>query len=136
MENLHVLIADDSPTIRRYVRRIIEVNFSGAEVSEAADGWEALNRLENAPVGLIFLDLVMPGMQGDEFLERALELIHIRRTGVIILTSMNTRELRHRMAEEELVLFVQKPVLMDEVCEKVHQVLARRKMPREAPRPV
>jgi CheY-like chemotaxis protein len=125
MEPLQILIADDSPTIRRYIRRIMEINYPGCGIAEASNGWEALEQLEKTPVSLIFLDLIMPEMQGDEFLERAQTLIHSRRSGVIVLSSVNTLELRHKLAGEELVLFAQKPVLVDELREKVSLLLAR-----------
>jgi CheY-like chemotaxis protein len=123
MERLQVLIADDSPTVRRYIRRIMELHFPDTAISEAANGWEALKVLERSPLDLIFLDVIMPAMQGDEFLERALDLIHSRRTRVIVLSSVNTLELRHRLEGDELVSFTQKPILMDELRQKAGAVL-------------
>ena len=66
-----VLITDDSPAMRSFVRRVIEL--SGFELSacfEAGDGAEALAVLKNEWVDAILTDINMPGVDGEEFLRR------------------------------------------------------------------
>ena len=66
-----VLIVDDSPAMRAFVRRVIEL--SGFELSdcfEAGDGAEALELLKNEWVDAILTDINMPGMDGEELLRR------------------------------------------------------------------
>ena len=66
-----VLIADDSPAMRSFVRRVIEL--SGFELSacfEASDGAEALAVLDNEWVDAILTDINMPGVDGEELLRR------------------------------------------------------------------
>lgn len=60
-----VLIVDDSADVRRFLRGELEKE-GRYEVVEAADGVEALERLEG--VSLIVLDMQMPRMSGGEFL--------------------------------------------------------------------
>jgi len=57
---------DDDPQIRKLCRIALEA--SGHSVSEAGDGKQALQALEDAPADLILLDLCMPDMDGLEFL--------------------------------------------------------------------
>ncbi len=58
-----ILIADDDPSIRLLLRRLLENNALW-EVREAANGSEALEKtIEWAP-DLVILDLAMPGMNG------------------------------------------------------------------------
>jgi CheY-like chemotaxis protein len=65
------LIADDSATVRQLVRSWLES--AGHEVTEAADGTQALERLRaDAGPLIVLLDYEMPGLTGDEVLERAL----------------------------------------------------------------
>jgi DNA-binding response OmpR family regulator len=60
-----VLVVDDSPTIRKLVRAILEAQ--GYEVRLAGDGIEALEALEGGDVDLTLLDFVMPRMNGFQF---------------------------------------------------------------------
>lgn len=59
-----VLVADDHPVNREFVRRILEP--LGASVTEAVDGREAVEAAATIAFDLILLDLKMPGMDGDE----------------------------------------------------------------------
>ncbi len=68
-----VLVVDDNPAIRDMVSWALELD--GYEPAEAADGQEALDWMHNAAregryPSVILLDLAMPGMDGDTFLER------------------------------------------------------------------
>ena len=66
-----VLIVDDSPAMRAFVRRVMEL--SGFELSrcwEASNGQEALDLLRTEWVDAILTDINMPGMDGQEFLRR------------------------------------------------------------------
>jgi len=57
-----VLVVDDSPTIRAVLGRMLEVD--GYEVVRAADGEGALEMARAEPPAMIFLDIVLPGMNG------------------------------------------------------------------------
>lgn len=57
-----VLVVDDSATIRAVLGRMLEVD--GYEVARAADGESALDMARAEPPALIFLDIVLPGMNG------------------------------------------------------------------------
>src|SRR5204863_407143 len=74
-----VLIADDSPVMRSFVRRVIELSgFELSECFEANNGEEALALLRTEWVDAILTDLNMPVTDGEEFIRRlagqALEL--------------------------------------------------------------
>jgi YesN/AraC family two-component response regulator len=62
-----ILIADDSPLIRRALRACLEENHNDWKVcGEAADGSAALEMGRELKPDLIVLDLSMPGMNGFE----------------------------------------------------------------------
>jgi CheY-like chemotaxis protein len=63
---LRVLVADDEPLIRALVAIAFEAE--GYAVETAADGAEALEKACHQPPQAIVLDLMMPGMDGWEFL--------------------------------------------------------------------
>ncbi|WP_296450518.1 PAS domain S-box protein [Phenylobacterium sp.] len=57
-----VFVVDDNPVNRELSRRILEA--AGAEVHEAGDGGEAVERLRLLPVDVVLMDLRMPGVDG------------------------------------------------------------------------
>lgn len=63
-----ILLVEDEVLLRDGVQEILEVN--GFKVIGAADGLEALEWLDQVPVTLIISDLVMPNMNGVEFIEK------------------------------------------------------------------
>ena len=68
-----VLVVDDNPAIRDMVTWALELD--GYEPAEAAEGYEALAWIANAAregryPDVILLDLAMPGMDGQAFLEQ------------------------------------------------------------------
>jgi signal transduction histidine kinase/CheY-like chemotaxis protein len=86
-----VLVVDDDPKTRDMLRRTLQK--AGCTVAEAANGSEAIEALERAKPALILLDLMMPGMDGFEVLERLHGDEAWREVPVIIVTAKDlTRE--------------------------------------------
>ncbi|AIF48961.1 response regulator [Dyella japonica] len=61
-QGARVLVVDDSATIRAVLGRMLEVD--GYNVIRAADGESALELARAEPPAMIFLDIVLPGMNG------------------------------------------------------------------------
>src|ERR1043166_2870417 len=79
-----VLVVDDEPAIRALVAKIVER--AGFNVDVAADGEEAVRKMEHADYSVIVLDLMMPAMSGYEFVEY-LQLRGGKRPSVIVITA-------------------------------------------------
>ena len=80
-----VLVVDDDPKTRDMLRRTLQK--AGWTVAEAANGSEAIAALERAKPALVLLDLMMPGMDGFEVLERLHGDETWRDVPVIIITA-------------------------------------------------
>jgi CheY-like chemotaxis protein len=80
-----VLVVDDDPKTRDLLRRTLQK--AGWTVAEAANGSEAIAALERAKPALVLLDLMMPGMDGFEVLERLHDDETWREVPVIIITA-------------------------------------------------
>jgi two-component system, OmpR family, response regulator len=63
-----ILVVDDDPNIRELVR--VFLRNEGFDVYEAADGREALARLESVKADLVILDVMMPHMDGWELAQQ------------------------------------------------------------------
>jgi CheY-like chemotaxis protein len=61
----HALVVDDKAENRELLRRVLEME--DWHVSEARNGREALGEVEREPPSLILLDLMMPVMDGFDF---------------------------------------------------------------------
>ena len=64
----HLLVVDDSPQITDLLVQYLEGQ--GFSVAAARNGKEALNCVNRRPPDLILLDVMMPGMDGFEFMRR------------------------------------------------------------------
>ncbi len=61
---MHILIVDDEAPARGELRYILQGLAPESVLSEAADGADALARVEEEPIDVVFLDINMPGMDG------------------------------------------------------------------------
>jgi signal transduction histidine kinase/DNA-binding response OmpR family regulator len=80
-----VLVIDDDPQIRRLIETTLR-GF-GYDPLLASGGAEGIEAVRQAAPAAVVLDLLMPGMDGFEFLDRFRELPTTRRTPVIVWTA-------------------------------------------------
>lgn len=67
---IRILIVDDNPTVRRYLRAVLEQQDSWRVSGEARTGTEALQRVSEAPPDLIVMDYRMPDLNGLDVAKR------------------------------------------------------------------
>jgi signal transduction histidine kinase/CheY-like chemotaxis protein len=82
-----ILIVDDEPAIREIVHRTLEKE--GWEIYQAGDGEEALQQVQKVAPEIILLDLMMPRMDGFEFLTQLRKTESGRNLPVIVITAMD-----------------------------------------------
>ena len=90
MTKKQVLIVDDSASVRTVTR--IALSGAGYEVTDAANGEEALHRLANGRFHLIVSDINMPVMDGITLLKRIKADPRHKFTPVIMLTTEAGRD--------------------------------------------
>jgi excisionase family DNA binding protein len=66
-----VLVVDDDPRLREFMR--VNLTMEGYSVREAASAEEALEAIEDTAPELVLLDVVMPGVDGWQMLQRMQE---------------------------------------------------------------
>lgn len=101
---MKVLVIDDEALVRRSLSRALRGK--GHEVIEAIDGNEGLQKWKALHPDLVFLDVLMPGLNGPEVLK---EMGHLR-SGKVILMSAFAGE--HNMETAQQMgadLFIPKP---------------------------
>ncbi|HEU5194331.1 MAG TPA: response regulator, partial [Methylomirabilota bacterium] len=91
-----VLVVDDDAGVRQLLRRMLEPE--GYTVLEADNGRVALERLAETPVGIVVLDLMMPEMDGFEFVAEFRRHEAWRSVPIVVVTAKDlTRDDRDRL---------------------------------------
>ncbi|HLU08248.1 MAG TPA: response regulator, partial [Oceanobacillus sp.] len=81
----NILVVDDDPAARETLRRQLQKD--GWTISEAENGKEALRQMEAAHPDLVLLDLMMPEMDGFEFIEEMKRAPLWQTVPVIVVTA-------------------------------------------------
>ncbi|MGZ3404948.1 MAG: response regulator [Polyangia bacterium] len=114
----NILIVEDDPDILSSLAEAIREE--GFEVETAANGYQALTRLESQRPDLIFLDLMMPLMDGWKFLESARQRFPEMVAPVVLLSAV------HNLTEEARRLgvraFLSKPFDLEDVTRLAHSL--------------
>lgn len=61
---IRILVVDDNPSVRHYLRAILEQQPSWQVTGEARTGAEALDRVQKGPPDVVLLDFQMPDLNG------------------------------------------------------------------------
>lgn len=116
MPEIHVLVVDDEPDIRATVSAMLEIE--GYSVTEAANGADALHRVEENAPDVILLDMRMPVLDGWGFAAELRRRGH--RTPIVVMTA--ARDAAHWAGEISASAFVAKPFGFDDLITAVEEV--------------
>jgi CheY-like chemotaxis protein len=121
----HILVVDDDPVIRDMMIDILDLE--GYTVHIARNGQEALDRLqslehvENSAGYLIFLDLMMPVMDGQAFCQALAAQPELRARQVIVL--MSALDQLNQATSLSVNAMMPKPFVMDAILRIIHQYI-------------
>jgi signal transduction histidine kinase/DNA-binding response OmpR family regulator/HPt (histidine-containing phosphotransfer) domain-containing protein len=129
LETLHdllVLVVDDNKTNRLICHELLS-NW-GMQSTAAASGPEAIEALRRAaasgePFRLVLLDVMMPGMDGFETVERMRAVADFDKATVIMLSSANRSEDKQRAARMGVARCLTKPVTQSQLFNAIAQAL-------------
>ncbi len=119
-----ILVVDDEPRMIRFIQMNLELE--GYQVSQASNGFEALNKVRDELPDLIILDVMMPDMDGFETLRLLREISAVP---VIMLTVKADEEDKVRGLELGADDYITKPFSPKELSSRVKAVLRRAEMP-------
>jgi two-component system, chemotaxis family, chemotaxis protein CheY len=125
MKPLNILIVDDSATMRRFVRRAVQLSeIPVGDVHEAANGREALAVIDAHEVDALFTDINMPVMSGVELL-RELER-QGRQTPMRIVISTDGSDARRQQTQGLAQWYLNKPLRPEVVRDVLSELASRR----------
>lgn len=123
-----ILIVDDVEVVRASLRALFESHYEIYEAENGLDAWEKLN---NAPVSAILLDLSMPVMSGIELLHKIRETDIFTELPVIIITSSEETEMLVEAFQAGATDYIVKPFLPKITVFRVtNAIMANRRMKR------
>lgn len=128
---IKILIADDDPVIRQsFVSMLGESDY---KLLMATNGKDALEMAQNLMPDIIFLDVIMPGMDGFQTLEKIRNHRKTRRIPVIIVTSRTDTDTLLTALQMGATDFIAKPFIQADLLRKMRYVLRHRLHPRVRP---
>ena len=113
-----VLLVDDEFDIRDSVRELLEIE--GYRVITATNGKEALQALRTQPVDLVLLDLMMPVMDGRQFLTERRTDSEASRVPVLLTSASEAEDVARSFGVE----FIRKPFPIDDLLNRLSRTLA------------
>jgi CheY-like chemotaxis protein len=124
-ESRYVLIVDDdSDDITLFKEAVREVA-PHVNCSSALSGYEALNQLNEGKEPLpdiIFLDLNMPGMTGQQFLEEIKQTEKFQNIRVVIYTTSSREKDKEETKKLGAESFITKPSTFAETCKALSEI--------------
>lgn len=129
MSAAHVLLVDDNDTNRLLTRAQLE--HAGYDVTEAANGHEALDRIDRSPIDLVLLDVMMPGIDGFETCRRMRSMPVGEKVPIVFLTALDDRETHTQALDSGADDFLTKPINKTELLLRVRSLLRITKLHEE-----
>ncbi|MEO8893140.1 MAG: response regulator, partial [Coleofasciculaceae cyanobacterium] len=120
-----LLLVDDEPGIRLSVKEYLQ-EVGGFEVQVASNVNEALQMLEKQTPDLVISDIMMPQLDGYEFLKKLREDPRFKNLPVIFLTARGMTTDRIKGYQAGVDAYLSKPFEPDELVAMVENLLGRR----------
>ncbi len=120
---IEVMVIDDSLTIRRTAETLL--SGEGYSVTTAEDGFEALAKIVDQRPDIIFLDVMMPRLDGYQTCSIIKSNRLFRETPVVMLSSKDSifDKARGRLAGSEQ--FVTKPFTKEDLLQAIQQYVSK-----------
>lgn len=120
VNNLKVLICDDSLLIRKKLRETLE-KCDCKEIFEAENGIAAVAVAKESKPDLVFMDIIMPDKDG---IEALIEIKEINPNAkVVMASSVGTKEHLKKALENGAYDFIQKPLSPEAITHLIEKVL-------------
>ena len=118
--DISILLVDDHPEIRYYIRQILEDRYT---VLEAAHGIEALDLLKTRTIHLIITDLMMPWMDGFELIESIKENEALKKIPLLVVSARISDGTKEKVLYKGVNDYLQKPFQKKELLLRIENLI-------------
>jgi len=119
-----ILIVDDEAHIRLLIEQTLgKLEDYGVEIATADNGVDALELIKTNKPQLVFLDVMMPRMNGFDVCQRVKHELGMSDVFIVMLTAKGQEFDRHRGEQVGADVYMTKPFDPDELLAKAQQVL-------------
>ena len=119
-----ILIVDDDPIIRNLLVQILETfETHGVEILTAENGETAIDIIDKNHPDVVFLDVMMPKMNGFEVCSILKQRATDKKISVIMLTAKGQESDKHKADEVGADGYITKPFNIREITEKTCEIL-------------
>lgn len=126
--NCNVLIVDDSPILRKAIRKVCQiVGVANERIHEAGNGKEALDLLDKEWVDLVLLDLNMPVMDGEQFASALKEKADLAGIAVVVVSTEANKDRLQRMRNLGVMDTLRKPFEPEDLHRLIGKILGVKK---------
>ena len=120
--NNHILVVDDSSTIRSIVKDAFEK--AGFNVTTAEDGKDALKKIQENPPDLILSDIDMPEMNGIELCNKVRTDPESKAIPFVIMSANDNRATMRQLLDRGVSAYLVKPFNMEQMVITVEKLLS------------
>ena len=118
------MIVDDEDHLRMLIEQTLEdLEDEGVELLTASNGQEALDLIVEEKPDLVFLDVMMPKMNGIEVCRKVKQELKIEGVFIIILTAKGQELDKQKGKDVEADIYMTKPFDPDDLLNKAREVL-------------
>jgi DNA-binding response OmpR family regulator len=120
--NAHILVLEDDPSVQVLMKK--QLTAHGFQVTTASDGLDGLMKLEQVRPDLIICDMMMPNLDGIEFVKAVKSHDDTQKIPVIFLTAKTDPRSMIDGINVGARFYVTKPFAIDDLLSKVQRALS------------
>ncbi|MBO5730875.1 MAG: response regulator [Treponema sp.] len=123
--NSSILVVEDDMGLNTVLHQYLSKEFSGVQVYQAFDGFEAGSLMTSKKPTVVVLDLNLPGVDGFELCKKINSSDEFGNPAIIVITALQDSGIEDKIQEMHAVAFFRKPVVLDELSQAVKAAFSK-----------
>ena len=123
--NSSILVVEDDMGLNTVLHQYLSKEFSGVQVYQAFDGFEAGSLMTSKKPTVVVLDLNLPGVDGFELFKKINSSDEFGNPAIIVITALQDSGIEDKIQEMHAVAFFRKPVVLDELSQAVKAAFSK-----------